>query len=170
MRRPDAEGGKVRHLPALDSRGGSATSEHARPAPRGAHEITEQEEVLSKRRYPIGRPPKLGDPNHDCDERDRVHRERLDRLGLRFEQVLSEFVGASATHGPLAGADAGRSAPEIQYRIGVRDSDKSKVERFTREIVPLVLNLPRFLSDIGLEICRRWFPDLVPEQYRRKPE
>ena len=37
-------------------------------------------------------------------------------------------------------------------------------------IVPLVLNLPRFLSDIGLEICRRWFPDLVPEQYRRKPE
>jgi hypothetical protein len=73
---------------------------------------------------------------------DRVLRERLDRLGLKFEQVLSEFVGASATHGPLAGPDAGRNAPEIQYRIGVRDSDKAKVERFTREIVPLVLNGP----------------------------
>ena len=73
---------------------------------------------------------------------DRVLRERLDRLGLKFEQVLSEFVGANATHGPLAGTDAGRHAPEVQYRIGVRDADKKKVERFSREIVPLVLNGP----------------------------
>ena len=73
---------------------------------------------------------------------DRVLRERLDRLGLKFENVLSEFVGANATHGPLAGPDAGRDAPEIQYRIGVRGPDKKAVERFSREIVPLVLNGP----------------------------
>jgi hypothetical protein len=72
---------------------------------------------------------------------DRVLRERLDRLGLKFEKVLGEFVGASATHGPLAG-NAGANAPEVQYRIGVRDGDRRKVERFTREIVPLVLNGP----------------------------
>lgn len=72
---------------------------------------------------------------------DRVLRERLDRLGLKFEKVLGEFVGASATHGPLAG-NAGANAPEVQYRIGVRDGDRKKVERFTREIVPLVLNGP----------------------------
>lgn len=71
---------------------------------------------------------------------DRVLRERLDRLGLRFDQVLSEFVGASATHGALAGD--GREAPEVQYRIGVRGADRAAVERFTREIVPLVLNGP----------------------------
>lgn len=73
---------------------------------------------------------------------DRVLRERLDRLGLTFERVLSEFVGANATHGPLSGPEAGKDAPEIQFRIGVRDADKSKVERFTREIAPLVLNGP----------------------------
>ena len=73
---------------------------------------------------------------------DNVLRERLDRLGLKFENVLSEFVGANATHGPLAGPDAGRDAPEIQYRIGVRGPDKKAVERFSREIVPLVLNGP----------------------------
>lgn len=73
---------------------------------------------------------------------DRVLRERLDRLGLSFAQVLGEFVGANATHGPLAGPDAGRGANEVQYRIGVRDADRKKVERFTREIVPLVLNGP----------------------------
>ena len=71
---------------------------------------------------------------------DRVLRERLENLGLRFDQVLSEFVGANATHGPMAGD--GRDAPEVQYRIGVRGNDRAAVERFTREIVPLVLNGP----------------------------
>jgi hypothetical protein len=73
---------------------------------------------------------------------DRVLRERLDRLGLHVEHIVSEFVGANATHGRLAGAEAGKQAPEVQFRIGVRDPDRAKVERFTREIVPLVLNGP----------------------------
>ena len=65
---------------------------------------------------------------------------RMDRLGLKFDQVLSEFVGANATHGHLAGD--GRNAPEVQFRIGVRGDDRASVERFTREIAPLVLNGP----------------------------
>jgi hypothetical protein len=72
---------------------------------------------------------------------DRILRERLDRLGLKFDQVLTEFVGASATHGPLAG-HTGDHAPEVQLRVGVRGSDRKAVERFTREIAPLVLNGP----------------------------
>jgi hypothetical protein len=71
---------------------------------------------------------------------DRVLRERLDRLGLRFEKVLTEFVGVSATHGPLAGTLP--EYPEVQLRIGVRGDDRASVERFTREIAPLVLNGP----------------------------
>ena len=71
---------------------------------------------------------------------DQILRQRLDNLGLKFDQVLSEFVGATATHGHLAGN--GHDAPEVQFRIGVRGSDKAAVERFTREIVPLVLNGP----------------------------
>jgi hypothetical protein len=71
---------------------------------------------------------------------DRVLRERLDNLGLTFDQVLSEFVGANATHGALAGD--GHDVPEVTYRVGVRGSDRAAVERFTREIVPLVLNGP----------------------------
>jgi hypothetical protein len=72
---------------------------------------------------------------------DRVLRERLDRLGLRFDTLLTEFVGATATHGPLAGPPS-LDLPEVQLRIGVRGHDRSAVERFTREIVPLVLNGP----------------------------
>jgi Acyclic terpene utilisation family protein AtuA len=71
---------------------------------------------------------------------DRVLRERLDAMGLRFDQLLTEFVGVSATHGPLA-APMGE-APEVQWRVGVRSSDRTAVERFTREIAPLVLNGP----------------------------
>jgi hypothetical protein len=71
---------------------------------------------------------------------DRVLRERLDRLGLAFDHVLTELVGVNATHGPLAGPP--HDPPEVQLRIGVRGNDRAKIERFTREIAPLVLNGP----------------------------
>jgi hypothetical protein len=71
---------------------------------------------------------------------DRILRQRLDGLGLSFERILSEFVGANATHGHLAGDQ--RHAPEVQLRFGVRGPDRAAVERFTREIAPLVLNGP----------------------------
>ena len=71
---------------------------------------------------------------------ERILRERLDRLGLRFDHILAELVGHSSTHGPLAGPVG--DVPEVQLRFGVRGSDKKAVERFTREIAPLVLNGP----------------------------
>ena len=71
----------------------------------------------------------------------RVLRERLDRLGLAFDRVLVELVGWDATHGSLAG-DPPRDLPEVQLRVGVRGSDRAAVERFTREIAPLVLTGP----------------------------
>src|SRR5262249_40323322 len=62
---------------------------------------------------------------------DRILRKRLDRLELKFEQVLTEFVGASATHGLLAGEPSSDLA-EVQLRVGVRASDRAPVERFTK--------------------------------------
>jgi len=76
----------------------------------------------------------------DAKLAERILRERLDRLGLKFEHILSEFVGATATHGRLAGDQ--HDAPEVQLRFGVRGPDRAAVERFTREIAPLVLNGP----------------------------
>ncbi len=71
---------------------------------------------------------------------DHVLRERLDNMGLTFDQLLTEFVGVNATHGPLE--PRGAEAQEVQLRIGVRSPDRKSVERFTREIAPLVLNGP----------------------------
>jgi hypothetical protein len=70
---------------------------------------------------------------------DRVLRERLDRLGLKFEKILTEFVGVSAAHGPLTPPT---DAPEVQMRVGVRAESKAAVEGFSRQIAPLVLNGP----------------------------
>ncbi len=100
---------------------------------------------------------------------DRTLRARLDRLGLRFEQVVSEFVGAGATHGALAGPDAGRDAPEVLYRIGVRDADRAMVERFTREVAPLVLNGPPSATGYAqargkVEEVVAFWPALVPRR------
>jgi hypothetical protein len=72
---------------------------------------------------------------------DRILRARLRNLGLDFEQILTEFVGVNATHGRLAGP-ADPDTPEVQLRIGVRAPEKAPVERFTREIAPLVLTGP----------------------------
>jgi len=72
---------------------------------------------------------------------DRILRQRLTDLGLEFEQILTEYVGVDATHGPLAGPP-NPDAPEVQLRVGVRGPDKKAVERFTREIAPLVLTGP----------------------------
>jgi hypothetical protein len=74
---------------------------------------------------------------------DRVLRQRLKDLGLTFEAILTEYVGVDATHGPLALKDLETAeVPEVQLRIGVRAREIPPVERFTREIAPLILNGP----------------------------
>jgi hypothetical protein len=72
---------------------------------------------------------------------ERVLRERLRRLGLRFDQVRAELVGWNATHGHLVG-DPPPDVPEVQLRFGVRGPNRWAVERFTRELAPLVLTGP----------------------------
>ena len=72
---------------------------------------------------------------------DKVLRERLERLGLHFAEIHTELVGWSATHGPLAG-EPDPDIPEVQLRVAVRADERAPVERFTREIAPLVLTGP----------------------------
>jgi hypothetical protein len=74
---------------------------------------------------------------------DRILRQRLRDLKLAFEAIHTEFVGANATHGPLAlKAHERADLAEVQLRIGVRSPDQTSVDRFTRELAPLILNGP----------------------------
>jgi hypothetical protein len=70
---------------------------------------------------------------------DRILRERLKTLGLQFDEIRTEFVGMNACHGPIAAAI---EPNEVMMRIGVRSKDKNSVERFGKEIAPLILTGP----------------------------
>lgn len=130
---------------------------------------------------------------------DRILRERLDRLGLNFDLILTEYVGVNATHGHLgtrtlmsATADAssavhGRSGnfaggtvdadrsvrvpsdiPEVQFRIAVRGPNRADVERFTKEIAPLILTGPPAVTGFAggrpkVEEIMAYFPALIPK-------
>jgi hypothetical protein len=96
-----------------------------------------------------------------------VLRARLDRLGLKFDELLTEFVGVNATHGPLAGAPS-PDIPEVQLRVGVRSKDRAAVERFTRELAPLILNGPPSVTGFAggrpkVEEIVAYWPALVPK-------
>ena len=99
---------------------------------------------------------------------DQILRKRLEKLGLKFDQILTEFVGASATHGPLAG-EPSPDAPEVQLRVGVRGSDKASIERFTKEIAPLILTGPPAVTGFAggrpkVEEIVAYWPALIPKE------
>jgi hypothetical protein len=78
---------------------------------------------------------------------DRIVRQRLQSLGLEFDEIYTEFFGVNACHGPAAPSNP--DPPEIQLRIGVRGQDRKSVDRFTRELIPLVLNGPPGATGFG---------------------
>jgi hypothetical protein len=98
---------------------------------------------------------------------DRVVRQRLRDLGLEFDEIHTEFFGVNACLGPAAPPNP--DPPEVQLRIGVRGGDKRAVDRFTRELIPLVLNGPPGATGFGegrppvREIVAYW-PALVPRE------
>jgi len=98
---------------------------------------------------------------------DQILRARLERLGLRFDQILTEFVGANATHGRLAG-EPSADLPEVQLRVGVRGTDRASVERFTKEIAPLILTGPPGVTGFAggrpkVEEIVAYWPALIPK-------
>jgi len=72
---------------------------------------------------------------------EQIIRERLSQLGLTFEKIYAEAVGANACFGATQAA-SGPDPLEVMFRIAVKGQDIKAVERFTREIAPLVLNGP----------------------------
>jgi hypothetical protein len=98
---------------------------------------------------------------------DAILRARLDRLGLQFDQILTEYVGANATHGPLTGEPSNDLA-EVQLRVGVRGNDRAAIERFTKEIAPLILTGPPGVTGFAggrpkVEEIVAYWPALIPK-------
>src|SRR5207249_11603705 len=89
-------------------------------------------------------------------------------LGLRFDQILTAYVGANAMHGLLAGEPSSDLA-EVQLRVGVRGNDRNAIERFTREIAPLILTGPPAVTGFAggrpkVEEIVAYWPALIPRE------
>jgi len=91
-----------------------------------------------------------------------------ERLGLEFEDTLTEHVGASACWGPLAPAT---EPNEVLLRLSVRDPDRGKIEAFSKMVPAVILSGPPGVAVTGgrpqaQEVVAYW-PALVPRDLVR---
>ena len=97
---------------------------------------------------------------------DEILRRRMEDLGLRFEEIRTEFLGYDSCHGPLAVPPG--EVNEVVLRIGVRGKDFAAVERFGKEIAPLILTGPPSVTGFAggrpkpSEVIAYW-PALLPK-------
>ncbi len=99
---------------------------------------------------------------------DKIMRKRLESLGLKFEEILTEFVGVNACHGTALSGEPTENLAEVTFRIGVRGQSKSDIERFTKELAPLVLNGPPTVTGFAggrpkVEEIVAYWPALIPK-------
>jgi hypothetical protein len=91
---------------------------------------------------------------------------RLRHAGYAFEDTSTEFLGVDSCHG--ATAPAPNVVNEVVLRVGVRDPDRAKVDRFGRELAPLVTSGPPGVTGFAggrpkaNEVLGFW-PALIPK-------
>lgn len=92
---------------------------------------------------------------------------RLEAAGCAYEHTDAEFLGASTVHEGIAEPPA--DPAEIVLRLSVKDADRGKVERFGRELAPLVTAGPAGVTGFAggrpkaQEIVAYW-PALIPRE------
>ncbi|WP_412060498.1 acyclic terpene utilization AtuA family protein [Rubrivirga sp. IMCC45206] len=98
-----------------------------------------------------------------------ILKDRLDALGLAFDEYRSEIIGLNALS-ETTESDPTREADldEVQLRVSVRGQDKAAVEQFGREIAPLILTGPSAVTGFAggrprpSEVIAYW-PALIPK-------
>lgn len=97
---------------------------------------------------------------------DEILRLRLADLKLEFEEIRTEFLGFNSCFGPLA--ENSNDLNEVVMRVGVRGHDKQAIERFSKELAPLILTGPPSVTGFAggrpkpSEVIAYW-PALIPK-------
>jgi hypothetical protein len=97
---------------------------------------------------------------------DKILRTRLSDLNLSFDEIRTEFLGYNSCHGPLVKRRDDLS--EVVLRVGVRGKNKKHIERFAKEIAPLILTGPPSVTGFAggrpkpSDVVAYW-PALIPK-------
>ena len=92
---------------------------------------------------------------------------RLSAAGYDFDEKLTEYLGLSSCHGDINKIPS--EINEIVLRLSVRDKDKGKVDRFGKEIAPVITTGPPGITGFSggrpkaQEIIAYW-PTLIPKK------
>ncbi|MCH8288190.1 MAG: DUF1446 domain-containing protein [Candidatus Marinimicrobia bacterium] len=65
---------------------------------------------------------------------------RLEDAGCKYEETSTEYLGLDSSHGEIN--QMPEQVNEIVLRLGVRDNDKEAIERFGKELAPVITNGP----------------------------
>jgi len=101
---------------------------------------------------------------------DEILRKRLSNLNLQFDEIRTEFVGYNSTHGPLSKILDEEDINEIMLRVAVRGKDYNAIERFGKEIAPLILTGPPSVTGFAggrpkpSQVIAYW-PALIPKKF-----
>jgi Acyclic terpene utilisation family protein AtuA len=105
---------------------------------------------------------------------DKILRKRLENLNLVFDEINTEFLGYNSCHGPLAKENNEDDINEIVLKVSVRSHDYKSVDRFGKEIAPLILTGPPSVTGFAggrpkaSEVVAYW-PALIKKEFI-KPE
>jgi hypothetical protein len=92
---------------------------------------------------------------------------RLERAGVKFAETSTEYLGVDTCHEGIVSIP--QQINEVVLRVGVKDTDKNKVDRFGKEIAPLVTSGPPGVTGFAggrpkpQEIVA-FFPTLIPKK------
>ena len=92
---------------------------------------------------------------------------RLENICVDFEDTLTEYLGISSCHGDINPIPD--NVNEVVLRLGVKDHDKNKVNRFGMEIAPVITSGPPGITGFSggrpkaQEIIAYW-PTLIPKE------
>ena len=95
--------------------------------------------------------------------------DRLKRFGFDFDDKLTEFLGYSSCHGEKI-INKSEEPNEIVLRLSVRDFDKNKIVRFSKELAPVITTGPPGITGFSggrprpQEIIAFW-PSLIEKEY-----
>ena len=93
---------------------------------------------------------------------------RLEYSGCTYTETKTELLGHSSCHGEITPPP--KNMNEVVLRLSVRDDSKEKVNRFGKEIAPVITNGPPGVTGFAggrpkaQEIIAYW-PSLIPKEF-----